>query len=66
MFNFYGFCVIVNSYLEFLWENVEKDVLIFIVFNFGDIFWLVEFVKLVKNYYIDFIVFVGEKKFKIG
>ena len=40
--------VTANSHLEFLRENVEKDVLIFIVSNSGDTLRLAELVKLAK------------------
>ena len=64
--NFYGFRATANSHLEFLRENVEKDVLIFIVSNSGDTFRLAELAKLAKDHQIDLIAFVGEKNSKIG
>ena len=48
MLNLYGFRATANSHLEFLRENVEKDVLIFIVSNSGDTLRLAELVKLAK------------------
>ncbi|TKK88298.1 MurR/RpiR family transcriptional regulator [Enterococcus faecalis] len=66
MLNLYGFRATANSHLEFLRENVEKDVLIFIVSNSGDTLRLAELVKLAKNHHIALIAFVGEKKSKIG
>lgn len=64
--NLYGFRATANSHLEFLRENVEKDVLIFIVSNSGDTFRLADFAQMAKNHHIDLIAFVGEKNSKIG
>ncbi|GEM_PF-131413 len=64
--NLYGFRATANSHLEFLRENVEKDVLIFIVSNSGDTFRLADLAQMAKNHHIDLIAFVGEKNSKIG
>lgn len=64
--NLYGFRATANSHLEFLRENVEKDVLIFIVSNSGDTFRLADLAQMAKDHHIDLIAFVGEKNSKIG
>lgn len=64
--NLYGFRATANSHLEFLRENVEKDVLIFIVSNSGDTFRLADLAQMAKDHHIDLIAFVGEKKSTIG
>ncbi|GMC03032.1 RpiR family transcriptional regulator [Enterococcus thailandicus] len=65
-FNLYGFRATANSHLEFLRENVEKDVLIIIISNAGDTFRLTELAEMAKNHRIDVIAFVGEKNSRIG
>ena len=62
--NLYGFRATANSHLEFLRENVEKDVLIFIVSNSGDTFRLADLAQMAKDHHIDLIAFVGEKNLK--
>ncbi|EOH75290.1 MurR/RpiR family transcriptional regulator [Enterococcus malodoratus] len=64
--NLYGFRATANSHLEFLREQVERDVLIFIISNSGDTFRLAELAKMAKDHHIDLIAFVGEKKSRIG
>lgn len=66
MLNLYGFRATANSHLEFLRENVEKDVLIFIVSNSGDTLRLAELVKLAKIIILISLLSLVKKKSKIG
>ena len=64
--NLHGFRATANSHLEFLRENVQSDILLFIISNSGDTVRLAELAKVANDHHIDLIAFVGEKNSKIG
>lgn len=64
--NLHGFRATANSHLEFLRENVQRDILLFIISNSGDTVRLAELAKVANDHHIDLIAFVGEKNSKIG
>ena len=64
--NLYGFRATANSHLEFLRENVSKDILIFMISNSGETVRLAELAQMAKDHHIPLIAFVGEENSKIG
>ncbi|HFX3770874.1 TPA: MurR/RpiR family transcriptional regulator [Enterococcus faecium] len=64
--NLYGFRATANSHLEFLRQQVQQDILLFIISNSGDTVRLAELAKIANDHFIDVIAFVGQKNSKIG
>lgn len=64
--NLYGFRATANSHLEFLRQQVQQDILFFIISNSGDTVRLAELAKIANDHFIDVIAFVGQKNSKIG
>lgn len=64
--NLYGLRATANSHLEYLRENQEEEILLFIISNSGDTQRLTELATTACEHRLPLIAFVGNEQSKIG